>query len=442
MLQVDDLGSWVWVCDQHLPAWVQPLLPTDRPGDSSLPGGLSQCPCCGAAIQRNFTTEEVNGTPFVIRRCHNCTRLWTLLIGIGDEEDGYRFADAVIGLAEHFENHSLRAFGMAGSVALDSMRRAAGGLGTNPDTPQLSGVELQPREEYGANNIIMIGEAPRTGVQSLGPGVARVHRQGVVLPQIGTLWRQGETSVRVLSATPRAVRVEGRNGSHQTLRVEEFFERYTQAVEHVQAEGTGTSTVLVPQLNTIWQSTLGPDLVQVLASSEGSFREITYRPISPELPDTQTLELRSFLSRFRPYHGQFEPEPNPEPEDRPTAGETWWHRVLLSPVRVVRVAEIPGGTFVQFNANNGPATSMLLNDFINNHVREAPEAPCQEGDELVDAKDRTFTVSKVDHERGLVSMVDSEGKDPLGWVSWRSISSEFTKLERRTRASVLMADDD
>lgn len=441
-LRVQDLGNWVWVCENHRPAWVQPLLPTDNPNDESLPGGLAQCPCCGAAIERAYQTEEVRDVLFSIRTCQTCSRRWVLLIGMGDEEDGFRFADAVIGLAEYFEGEGLRAFAYVGSTALDSMRRAAGGLGSVSGAPQIAGVELQNQDGFGSNNIIVVGENPRrTGVQSLGPGTARVVGESI-LPETGTLWRGGGESVKVLQATRASVQIETAVGVRDVT-LSHFFSHYTQDREHVQLEhGANRETFLVPQLTTIWETTQGRGLVQIVGVERGRHRQIQFRQVSPELPGTTTLGLREFLARYRPYLGAFEPPSDEErSEPLPEAGETWWHRTISRPVQVHEIGQTDEGErFVRFNSNNGPATTMLMGDFMDIHTRESPEAPCAEGDELLDGQEKTYRVVKVIPDLGAVDLQDSEGNS-LNSVSWNAIQREFTKLERRTRADALMGDD-
>lgn len=460
-LQVQDLGSWVWVCEGHRPAWVQPLLPTDSPQDESLPGGLSQCPCCGSGIHgQSNTAHQIEGTTFVVRRCNSCTRQWSLLIGHNDPEDGIRFAEAVQEVATLFENQGQRAYAMTGSVALDAMRRAAGGLGSITGSPQIAGIELQSRDEFGSNNVIVVGENVRTGVQSLGSGEAHVHgdpigpgvtrlRGDLLLPQLGTLWRsqQGE-SVQVLSADREGVRLDG--GSQPwTVSVEAFFAEFTEERDHVAVEQRpGASARLMPQLNTIWQGSHGTGLVLVISVSDGQHSMIGVRPTGPDRridasSTPQELELRQFLGRFRPYVGQAKSEAEPESglAVSPGATQRWWHRHLMSPVTIMAVGTAPNGDeqFVRFSLNNGPATSMMLSDFVSHYVVEAPDPPCSEGDELVNSRDQIFQVNSIDLEAGKVELLKSDGQSLD--VSWRSIATEYTRLERLTRASVLMGDD-
>lgn len=440
-LRIQDLGNWVWVCENHRPAWVQPLLPTDNPNDTSLPGGLAQCPCCGAAIERAFQTEEVRDSLFTIRTCQTCSRRWVLLIGMGDEMDGMRFADAVIGLAEFFEGEHLRAYAYVGSTALDAMRRAAGGLGSVSGSPQLAGVELQVQDGFGANNVIVVGENPRTGVQSLGPGTARVVGESII-PEVGTLWRGDGVSVKVLESSRESIRIETPTGT-QTVSTSFFFSHYTQDREHVQLEhGDNRETFLVPQLSTIWQASRGQDLVQIAGVERGPFRRIQFRNISPELPGTSTLELRDFLARYRPYLGAFEPPTNESPpEPPPEPKETWWHRTISRPVQVHEVSQTADGErFVRFNANDGPATTMLMGDFFDSYTRDQPEPPCIVGDELVSAGNEVFRVVRVDLSQGSVELEDRQGRLHNA-ISWRAVETEFTKLERRTRADALLDDD-
>lgn len=440
-LRVQDQGNWVWICENHRPAWVQPLLPTDNPNDESLPGGLAQCPCCGAAIERAFQTEEIRDTLFTIRTCQTCSRRWVLLIGMGDEMDGMRFADAVIGLAEFFEGEHLRAYAYVGSTALDAMRRAAGGLGSVSGSPQLAGVELQRQDGFGANNIIVVGENPRTGVQSLGPGTARVVGESI-LPEPGTLWRGSGESVKVLAATRTDIRIETAVGV-RNVTVSYFFSHYTQDREHVQLEhGNSHETFLVPQLSTIWQAAQGRDLVQVAGVERGAYRQVQFRMVSPELPGTTTLELREFLARFRPYLGAFEaPAGETSSEPPPEEKETWWHRTISRPVQVHEIGQTPDGErFVRFNANDGPATTMLMGDFLDSYTREEPEPPCIVGDELVGGGNEVFRVVKVNASLGTVELEDRQGRLHNS-ISWRAVETEFTKLERRTRADALMDDD-
>ncbi len=203
-LRVNDLGAWVMVCKDHLPAHIQPLLPTDDPDSSS----FDRCPLCSASTHGQASnSHEVEGV--VIEHCGSCDCYWVSVLGESDEEDdqaaefdrGVQLGEALSDVAPLLEQRGLRVRGVIGQQALVALQRTIGGAGLSQEnTPSFQGVELTVQPLLG-NHLVLIGDRPRTGVQRLGgtPGRQPGGPEVLSVPERGTSWGHlsGGPTVRV-----------------------------------------------------------------------------------------------------------------------------------------------------------------------------------------------------------------------------------------------------
>jgi len=170
-LRVDDLGTWVLVCQDHLPAWVQPLLPTDDPENSS----LDRCPLCRSSTRGSGSNaHEVEGV--MLQHCGSCDCYWVSVEVESDEEDtqaaefdrGVQLGEAIGDVTPLLEQRGLRVRGVIGQRALVALQRTVGGAGLSQENkPSFQGVELtvEPRLNF---TLVLIGDRARTGIQRLG----------------------------------------------------------------------------------------------------------------------------------------------------------------------------------------------------------------------------------------------------------------------------------
>jgi len=191
-LQVDDLGTWVMVCPDHLPAWVQPLLPTDDPDDNS----LDRCPMCRASTHGSGSNvHEVDGV--LIQHCGSCDCYWVSVRSSSDEEDeqvatverGIQLGEAIGDITPLLEQRGLRVRGVAGADAWRQLQHA--GLGATMfgnDKMSIQGVDVTSEPRLGGA-LVLIGDRPRTGVQRLGGTPGRQTPSTMVgVPERGSLW--------------------------------------------------------------------------------------------------------------------------------------------------------------------------------------------------------------------------------------------------------------
>lgn len=221
-LQVHDLGTWVMVCPDHLPAHVVPLLPTD-----STEGGLDHCPLCRASTHSSTSnSHEVEGV--VIEHCGSCDCYWVNILANTDEEDPYTaelergvlFGEAIGDVAPLLEQRGLRVRGVLGPVAWAALRRTTGTNSTGDHTSKLSyqGVELtiEPRL---SSLLVLIGDRAKTGIQRLGGTPGREAPNTVIgVPERGTLWTPLDGGARVQVSDVQIGATAGGPGQRMTVR--------------------------------------------------------------------------------------------------------------------------------------------------------------------------------------------------------------------------------
>jgi len=224
-LRVDDLGTWVLVCQDHLPAWVQPLLPTDDPENSS----LDRCPLCRSSTRGSGSNaHEVEGV--MLQHCGSCDCYWVSVEVESDEEDtqaaefdrGVQLGEAIGDVTPLLEQRGLRVRGVIGQRALVALQRTVGGAGLSQENkPSFQGVELtvEPRLNF---TLVLIGDRARTGIQRLGgtPGRQTPERQTTTLgvPERGTLWTALQGGPRVQINDVQISRAAGGPGQRMTVK--------------------------------------------------------------------------------------------------------------------------------------------------------------------------------------------------------------------------------
>lgn len=385
--QVNDLGTWVWVCPKHLPAHVMPLLPTDAPGDPS-----TNCPTCNSSAA-GATGREVG--IFTVRLCPKCDSYWAYLVGEGDPnskeecfEDGLRLGEGIQDLVAHFETDGLRARGIVGALAWEALRMVAPvsvvtirnpGQDTEtrtsePGRLQFAGVELAMSTTLG-NAVAVIGERPR-GVQRLG-GAPRVATQDPeALPEVGSAW-----------------------ADEAGLRVKVSF--------------VGLST----------QDTRRGRRLVVAASAEDGSTEV-----AREFP------LADFLRYYRPAPQGAPPEA-PIDEDAPKTGSTWWEKRTYRKIFIQKRVVLQGQSLVQTNQGS----LIPVKDFLDKHTEQAPEPPCKVGEEWEDKNGgHPFTIEKTLETTALVRY--AEGGPPRE-IPFYILATRYKKYARRTALQRITEDD-
>lgn len=384
-LQVNDLGTWVWVCPKHLPAHVVPLLPTDAPGDPS-----TNCPTCNSSAA-GASGREVG--VFTVQRCQRCENYWAYLVGEGDpnnaEEhfsDGLRFGEGIQDLTEHFEGEGLRVRGIVGGLAWEALRKAApvnvvaihnAGQDTEtrttqPERLQFAGIELTLSSTLG-NALAIVAERPR-GVQRLGGSPGAEPQEPETLPEVGSTW----------------VNEEG---------------------ARVSVDSVGLSTV---------DTRRGRRMVVAVTAEDGS-------------ASTREFPLADFLRYYR--RAPQPPPPDTTEGDPPRMGSTWWEKRTYRKVFVQKRVVLQGQALVQTNQGN----LIPVKDFLDKHTEQAPEPPCKVGEEWEDKNGgHPFIIEKTLETTALVRYPESEAPREIPYYI---LATRYKKYTRRTALQRLVEDE-
>lgn len=408
-LQVQDLGHWVWVCRDHLPAWVQPLLPTDSPEDrSSLPGGLDQCPECDASTRHLGSSTSLLHDTLTLHRCGQCTRRWVLLIGTGDVGDGHRFAEVIPLVAEALEGTGLAAHVHAGHAALMSISRAVG-TPLSDGVLQVAGVEVGPGDDrFGSNAIIVVGQMPRTGIQRLGGQPDQATSYGpptrrrpanrppitptrLPHPEVGTIWQARNTD------TPMVVMIDG------------------------------------------VRTNIGANRNMVCMVS---FRGARADGIGPQ----DEMEVSRFIQLFQQSldaDAPVLPPPPAGPGASPRVGSTWWHVQTSAPIQVVTVEydRHNGKEQIHFKDEMEAKDILTAEDFHARYVPFNPEPPGEVGDEFIDGGGKLVIIHELLplEAKAIIHLKGQPTSKHI--VSFQNLRTGYTKINRRSAFERLMDDD-
>ena len=397
-LQVNDLGNWVWVCPNHLPAHIQPLLPTDTPGD---PTTLDQCPVCRASAVGAGEREVESVT---IRHCESCDSYWVFMTGEGDPDDetehfenGLRFGEALQDVAHLLESDGLAVRALIGPIAWDALRRTTGDLSFNrslgatsgPSNPQFAGVELTTEDSLG-NSLALIGERPRTGVQRLGGQPDRSEESE--LPEEGSVWTNTKIHLRVDRVS---LATQGGQGGQRLV------------VYGTVVDVGVDSSIALGATAEYWV---------------GEFVRWFHRALDYQLPgDTSTAE----------------------PTDEtglPQADSTWWEKRTYRRVVVQKATEIRDEPVVQFSTSSQPGTVLLLKSFFENYSAEPLPPPCAVNEEWEPktGSESLFRIREVLESSALVS---SPGEEQSREVPFYILTTRYKKTTRRSALERIMDDD-
>jgi hypothetical protein len=344
-LQVNDLGTWVWICPKHLPAHVVPLLPTDTPG-----AALDRCPVCGSAgsESREFGAHEIN-------RCGACNTYWSVLMGEGSGdveslEDGLRFGEHLQDLADQLESEGLAVRGIIGPQAWRSLHRTTN-LQVNrtyeAEDGSLTRVQEETRHSFAGvqltenialgNALVVLGERPRTGVQRLGGQPSNDTPAPEAIPEVGSWWTNGTVHIHI---------------------------------DHVLRTTCGGD----------------PRGRRLMVQGESNIG----------------TKVEFYLSEFlQLYHLDASYEPEAESPDLPQLGSTWWETKAFRKVTIQRTLRVNGVLAVQLNSG----TVLSLEAFRTSHTPEPPEPPCKV-DEVWESKtsstEQPFRIEKLLETSALV----------------------------------------
>jgi len=252
-LRVDDLGTWVMVCPDHLPAWVQPLLPTDDPESNS----LDRCPMCRASTHGSGSNvHEVDGV--LIQHCGSCDCYWVALASSSEEDDpivatlehGIQLVEAIANTAPLLEQRGLLAQGNAGAVAWSRLTHTLDAE-VSGNEMSVQGVKVRLVPQLG-EFLVLVGSRPKTGVQRLGGTPGRQAPTGTVLgvPERGSFWTNIDDHAQVRVVDVQISEVANGPGQRMTVKahtttmpskeielgLQEFLGRFQQRVSDQSTE--------------------------------------------------------------------------------------------------------------------------------------------------------------------------------------------------------------
>jgi len=395
-LQVNDLGNWVWVCPKHLPAHVDPLLPTDNPEDAT---ALDRCPICRSSTT-GATEREVEA--FTILHCGSCDTYWVFLAGQAEDtdearfEDGLRFGEHLQDVAAHLESDGLAVRALIGLQAWQSLQRTTGlkvtavqehedGTSTRveqTEATQFMGVQLTIEQSLG-NSLVLLGERPRTGVQRLGGQPSTDEDAPESLPEEGSIWTNTKLHLRV---------------------------------DRVGLASQGQVGPRTGQRLTIFGTVLdGTDSIAQGATAEYSAIE--------------------FFQWFRP-------APNYQPDasmtDWPQPGDVWWERRTFRKITVQRTARIKDVVAVQFDRG----MALALPDFRKAYSVEPPEPPCKVSEVWESQRDPSEAPFTIERLLETAAVVRRPGDDALREMPFYILATRYKKSTRPTALDRLMGDDE
>jgi hypothetical protein len=233
-IQVNTLGSWVWVCHTHLPIHARPLLPVDNNFNAWSSSGASpeNCPSCSTPIgSEGYSYRELSG--HTVHRCGSCNVVWVQGVLPESEYPGLDGGEVVQDLAIILEQEGFRARALVGQEIWVSMLSLLGPVG---DTG-VAGVEIR-MHTGDPRSIILLGDrpGPRTGIRRLG---GQPDRPTATIPEIGSLWQDSQSGkvmlvneVRFATLTGQAgrqIRIEGtltENKAPVEVWLEDFVKSY------------------------------------------------------------------------------------------------------------------------------------------------------------------------------------------------------------------------
>lgn len=388
-LQVNDRSGWAWVCDRHLPVGHQALLPFDMPVDrDNLTTLENQCPRCNTAMTAPGSGTEVDTeTGVVVQRCGRCGSQWVSLMGRGEIDDGLSLCEQITDAAEALHGRVANVSAIVGFNAWASIRRII------QPASHVAGTPLrQTSSGVGANNVIVIGDRPTTGVQRL-------------------------SGLPSLAPTPTAeAPVERRPLSP-----------------------------LTPAIGSIWQDVHGAQLVEVIAIQQEFDREVVVFRIGPSEEDSASLPVRTFLGRFtlngRPRSQPIPLPPMPATAPGPRSGDTWWQRRVGRPVFIVGVeTDDDGRHLVHYKDNNGPSVPITMTEFLDSFTIDPPDPGCAVGEEWVGEDGNVFRIDEIRLARR--EIIGSTATTPRMMVPLAIFMTRYRKLVRRSVYDRLREDDD
>ncbi len=235
-LRVHDLGQWVWVCRQHIPAHSRPLLPTDNNLDNWSSNGANEerCPSCNAEVSsKGSSVREVEGHQ--LYRCGSCDTLWVQETASENVEDLYAWGKEVVErTASILESFGHRAQAFLGRTIWQALIET---LGTT-----IESIADVPVRMHTGNplSIILLGNSQintTRGVPRLG-GQPDRQSPGESIPEVGSVWTTSH-SKRLFTVEQiryakrdghagRRIRIEGHTDKDKTFRVwlDEFLQKY------------------------------------------------------------------------------------------------------------------------------------------------------------------------------------------------------------------------
>lgn len=391
-LQVNDPSGWVWVCDRHLPAGRQALLPFDRPEDrDNLTASETQCPRCNTAIRfPGSSSERDPDSSVTIQRCGRCGSHWVLLMGRGDDEDGVSLCEQINEAAEALHGRAINVRAIVGFASYRAIRDII-----RPSS-SVAGTPVQQGPGVGANNVVVIGDRPQTG------------------------------GVRRLGGAP---------GSDEPM----------PPVER------RPLSPLTPAVGSIWQEVLGGALVEVVDIQEDRIdRELVV--FQAGLEDRRTLPVREFLARFnvnvRPRHPMAEPPPPTKAEvaimPGPRAGDTWWQITTGRPSLVVAVeTDEDDRHHVRLRdvTPDSPTTHLAMDEFVKRFSLDPPDPGCAPGEEWTDdVEGAVLKISEVKLGRREVVGTNRQGQRQV--VPLALFMTRYRRVIRRSVYERLLEDDD
>lgn len=397
-LQVNDPSGWVWVCDQHLPAGQQALLPFDNPRDRDNITALeNQCPRCNTSLNTPGSGSEVDPeTEIVLQRCGRCGSQWATFLARGNDDDGLTLSEGITAAAEALHGRATNIRAIVGFTAFTAIRRVI------QPASHVVGTPVQQGNNIGANTVIVIGDRPVTGGRSAATNFTVTQDDRPI--------RGGDVSQREIERRPDP---------------------------------------LMPAVGSIWQAVLGAALVEVVdIRREAPGREVVVFSVGTDPEDRSELSLREFLGRYtlngRPRLRPGDPHPMaPLPEKGPTkprAGDTWWHRRTGKPAFILAVEfDTDGRNIVRFN-DAGPAVPLELEEFLAAYTIDPPDPGCKAGEEWVDDKGDLIKIEEVRLPRREVVGLNAKGLKTT--VPLALFMARYRQVIRRSIYSRLVDDDD
>jgi hypothetical protein len=458
-LQMQQLGRWVWVCIHHLPPGTNPLLPCDRPGTQTQVA-LEQCPGCRAPTNLPGSGSASRaGTVHTIHRCGACNRQWVLLIGQGSASDGLWYGGAIQEAAAALEEGDLSVRCLMGSVAFQSLERAAGRLG---DPPSIGGVPLILNESHGSNNAVVLGERPSTGIQRMGgqPDQATPPPPSV-LPTVGSLWRfKGSPAPvyevsRVDYAMSRTDTVPSPGDIHVTVQeiVEGSVDLETLQPPRYRAYDLPTFLNLCEPVHSSPSVALA-ELIGTLSSHRGQLPESVSIPILPSLPGDPNVLFSALIPPGTVYSDS-EPQyigsnpirpgkplvPKELEPTFPRVGDTWWAKATLAPVTIVETGVTNGNVpYVKIKEGTSPSpTTLSVTAFYERHIQSPTEPTCKVGDEFIGADNKVIQIVKVDPLRVTVRHQEDGRTTSLTEATLRL---NYKRLVRKSAYDIIGGDDE